>query len=184
MRYGFALLFCWLLTIAQGAQADPWRLLSAGSRLEFVASWEGEPLTGRFPSFEVELESGPEEPAIAGLRVRVDVTSLATAMPDVDEALREPDWFFFERYPEALYSAREVRSLGGHRYQAQGTLTLKGVSQALSVPFTWTHDGTRGHLRGQVPLDRGAFGIGEGEWAAGDPIGLEVQVKFDLRLQR
>ena len=182
MRYGIGLVLCWLLAAVQSAQAGPWHSLAGSSRLEFVATWEGEPLEGRFRSFEVELEPGDAEAVIGGLRVRVDVTSLATAMPDVDEALREPDWFFFERYPEAVYSAREVRSLGGGRYQAEGTLTLKGVTQPLAVPFIWTRDETRGRLQGEVSLDRGAFRIGEGEWAAGDPIGLEVQVRFDLEL--
>jgi len=177
-----ALVLCWLLTVAQGAQAGSWGSLAESSRLEFVATWEGEPLEGRFQSFGVDLDPGPEDAAIAGLRVRVDVTSLATAMPDVDEALREPDWFFFERYPEAVYTAAEVSSLGGDRYQADGTLTLKGASQPLSVPFTWSDDGSRGRLQGQVSLDRGAFRIGEGEWAIGDPIGLEVKVRFDIEL--
>jgi polyisoprenoid-binding protein YceI len=176
------LVLCGLLAVAPGAQAGPWRSLAESSRLEFTATWQGEPLEGRFQSFAVELEPRPGEAGIADLRVRVDVTSLATAMPDVDEALRGPDWLFFDRYPEALYIAREFRSLGGDRYQAQGTLTLKGVSQPLAVPFTWTRDGGRGRLQGEVPLERGAFRIGEGEWAAADPIGLRVQVRFDVEL--
>jgi polyisoprenoid-binding protein YceI len=182
MRYRFALVVSGLLAIGPNAEAESWHSVPDNSRLEFVVTWEGEPLEGRFQVFEVALELGSDATVITGLQVRVDVTSLATAMPDVDEALREPDWFFFERYPEARYSARQIHRLGGGRYEAEGTLTLKGLSRPLGVPFTWTRSGVRGRLQGQVPLDRSAFRIGEGDWATGDPVGLEVQVRFDLEL--
>jgi len=180
MMWRLVLVYCCLLVAAPAAGSELWRSLPETSRLAFLATWEGEPLEGRFRDFAVALESAESD--IVGLRVRVDVTSLATAMPDVDEALAEPDWFFFQRHPEAVYNAGEIRALGGNRYQAEGTLTLKGVSQSLAVPFTWIRNGARGRLQGEVPLERGAFRIGEGEWAAGDPIGLEVQVRFDLEL--
>jgi polyisoprenoid-binding protein YceI len=175
---------CWLMATTTLAQPQPWRSVPEASRLQFQATWEGEPLEGRFRDFTVELQPGTGDGEIASLRVEVDVTSLTTPMPDVDEAMAEPDWFFFAHYPRAVYSAPEVRALGEGRYRAEGTLTLKGVSRPLAVPFQWARDGGGGRLRGELAMDRTAFGIGEGEWEAGDPIGLEVQLRFDVQMTR
>jgi polyisoprenoid-binding protein YceI len=39
-------------------------------------------------------------------------------------------------------------------------------------------------MAGELTLDRTRFGIGSGEWATPDPIGLDVKVKFKVTLRR
>ena len=176
------LLAAWLclpgLTWAQSWINDP-----AQSRLAFEARWEGSPVPGEFRRFEVRLQADPGSGAPTSLEVRVEVPSLATDLPDVDAALAEPEWFDFARHPEARYRAEDIQSLGPGRYRAAGELSLKGVSRPLPLEFAWEVNPAGARLNGDLVLDRSAFGIGSGDWAAPEPIALEVQVRFDLGLQ-
>ncbi|WP_367613602.1 YceI family protein [Sphingomonas sp. AP4-R1] len=43
-------------------------------------------------------------------------------------ALPEAEWFSVAAYPTASWRATALRHLGGDRYRASGTLSLRGVS--------------------------------------------------------
>ena len=48
------------------------------------------------------------------------------------------------------------------------------------MPFKLALDGNRAHMTGKATLDRTAFGVGQGEWAAPTPVAHEVTVSVDL----
>jgi polyisoprenoid-binding protein YceI len=54
----------------------------------------------------------------------------------------------------------------------------------VTLNFTLTIDGDRAHASGSTQLDRSAFGVGSGEWAATTEIGADVAVKFDFSANR
>jgi polyisoprenoid-binding protein YceI len=166
------------------ASAESWLSDPAESRLAFEARWEGSPVPGEFRNFSMRLQADPGTGNPSSLDVRVEVPSLATELPDVDAALAEPEWFDFARHPQARYRADEIRPLGPGRYRAAGNLSLKGKSRPLSLEFAWEAGPAGARLSGDLVLDRSAFDIGSGEWAAPEPIALEVQVRFDLALRR
>ena len=53
----------------------------------------------------------------------------------------------------------------GDAYEAVGTLTLRGVTKALTLPFTLELNETSAHAKGHAELIRSTFGIGQGPWA-------------------
>lgn len=174
----------WLaLLLAPGlAWPQHWACAPALSRLAFEARWEASPVPGEFREFSVRLETTVDGRTPQALEVVVAVASLATEMPDVDAALAEPDWLDFARFTEARYRADRIEPLGTGQFRADGELTLKGVRRTLPVAFSWGPGSEPAHLQGAVVLDRGMFGIGIGDWAAPEPIALEVRVIFDLAM--
>ena len=164
--------------------ATPWAIESQESRLGFVATWEGTPFDGVFHRFRGAIDFEPTDLAGSRFDVKVDLSSADTRSADRDEALAGSEWFFTRRYPEATYVTSAFRDLGGGRFEAQGALTLKGVTRPVVLPFTWTEAGDAATLKGETRLVRTDFNVGEGEWKAGDVIGLEVRVVVDLRLRR
>jgi polyisoprenoid-binding protein YceI len=67
---------------------------------------------------------------------------------------------------------------------AHGTLNLRGVSKPLDLPFSLKIDGAKATVSGSASLDRVAFGVGQGEFAATDQIPAKVQVRVQLHAQR
>ena len=177
----------WLLSVlvvcaAAAAQAAEWRMDRTASRLEFQASYQGEPVPGVFREFETKLRLDPARPADGRLEVVVKLPSVDFGSAEINEAVREPEWFDFKRFGEASFVSSRIERVGPGRYVAHGTLALKGVKQSVVVPFEWQASGKSASMKGEVTLRRTAFGIGTGEWESGDLIGLDVKVLFDVKL--
>ncbi len=154
----------WLcgLLLAVPALAADWKVDPAGSKLEFIATFEKTPVPGVFKEFDARLRFDPDKPAGGSIDVTIKVTSADMSIPDVNKEIRGKDWF-------------DV---------ARGTLVLKGAKQAVEVPFTWTGSADGAVMEGEFTVKRGAFGIGLGEWAAADVIGADVKVKFKVKLRK
>jgi polyisoprenoid-binding protein YceI len=72
---------------------------------------------------------------------------------------------------------------GKDRYEASGTLSIRGQTREISVPFTLAEqaDGSA-IVSGRFTVHRADFGIGGGEWNEGDLVANEVPVRFTLHL--
>ncbi len=178
--------FCGLLAAGapHPARGADWKMDPAGSRLEFVATFEKTPAPGVFKEFHARMRFDPKEPAGGSLEVTILVTSADMNIPDVNKEIRGKDWFDYAGFPQAEFRSTDLRRAQGNRYVAHGTLSLKGVKQPVEVPFTWTGSADGATMEGELTLKRGAFGIGAGEWAATDVIGADVKVKFKVKLRR
>ena len=170
------------LLLAVPALAADWKMDPAGSKLEFIATFEKTPVPGAFKEFDARVRFDPDKPAGGSLDVTIKVTSADMNIPDVNKEIRGKDWFDYAAFPQAEFHSADLRR-DGKRYVARGTLTLKGVKQPLEVPFTWTA-GDGAVMEGEFLVKRGAFGIGLGEWAAADVIGADVKVKFKVKLRK
>jgi len=193
MRRALTAVSCLALLLAAAAtpvRAADWRMEAAGSRLEFTALFEKTAAPGVFREFDTRLRFDPEKPADSRLEVSIKVVSADMMSVDINNAIRAAEWFDFARFPQAEFRTTDIRRIEANRYVARGALTLKGLQQAVEVPFTWSAvpapAGARGAfagMEGEFILRRSAFGIGSGEWAATNVIGAEVRVKFRVRLR-
>ena len=169
-----------LLLLPLAAQAG-WRSVAGESTLEFVPSYEGTELPGRFGRFEVHFDFDPAAPAAACLIVTVEAASADMDDADLNEGIAGPDFFHFAEFPTARFESRSVRA-AGTGFVAAGELELKGSIQPVEVPFAWRREGGRAVMDGSLTLSRHAFGIGAGDWAQDDTIGERVGVRFHVVL--
>lgn len=173
-----------ILTAPAGAEAcRGWHSVADRSDLQFIVNYEGADAPGTFRRFDVCLDFDPQHPRDGRLEVRVDVTSADMDSADINQAIADPEWFDTADYPQAQFTSNGITRNGDHAFAAHGTLTLKGVQQAVDVPFTWQSDGTGATMQGELVLQRTAFDIGTGEWSASEPIGHDVTVRFSVRLE-
>lgn len=180
MRAAVALALA-LVTGAASA-ATPWSMDAAASRLTFTATQAGARFTGRFTRFDADIRFDALDPATSRMAVRIATASVDTYDEQRDSALRGPDFFWSEAYPEALFTAQRV-SAAGTGWIATGQLTLRGVTRPVSVHFAFAKlpDGSA-RLEGSATLRRLDFGVGQGEWSSTQWAGDGVDVAFALRL--
>lgn len=184
--FGLAVLLAFL-ALAQ-ARAAEWRMDPAGSRLEFIATFEKTPAPGVFKEFDVRLRFDPLRPAGSSLDVIIQVASADMASTDINTAIAGIEWFDFAGHPRAEYHATDIRPVPtapqSNRFVARGTLKLKGVQQPVELGFSWSAEAGGVTMEGEFIAKRGRFGIGSGEWARTDVIGPDVVVKFRVRLRK
>jgi len=158
--------------------------VASGGRLGFTASWNGEAVDGRFSRWRAAIRFSPDELAKSTIRVTVDLASADTGDGQRDDSLKSSDFFDVGSHPSAVFAARDIRHLGGDRYEARGTLDLHGVRKPATVRFTLRIDGDRARVSGTARIDRTAFGVGQGEWAATDAIAAGVDIAFSFNATR
>ena len=152
-----------------------------GSTLVFAGKYQGEVFTGAFPGFATRLSFDPKQLATARLEVAIPLASATTSNADYDGELRGSAFFNSAKFPQATYSASKFRALGGNRYAADGTLSLRGVDKPVTLEFTWT-PGAKPVLAGKASVKRLDFGVGGGDWAdttlIPDAIAISTRVVF------
>ena len=167
-----------LLLAATGAAATDYTAQSS-SKLGFTATYMDEAFDGTFARFTPAIRFDPADLSGSRFDVRITLASASTANAERDEMLVGSEFFDAAGLPEARYVATRFRALGGNRFVAEGTLSLRGVSQPVPLTFTWT-PGAMPVLVGEATLSRLAFKVGTGDWT--DTELLPDQVKVSTRL--
>jgi cytochrome b561/polyisoprenoid-binding protein YceI len=165
---------------AAPAAGASYGLLAAQSSLTYTFTQAGARARGRFRSFAVTFD-----PAAGRLDVVIDVRSLDTGDAQRDGVLGGSDFLDVARFPQARFTATRIEKTAAG-YRAIGTLTLRGVSRPVAVPFTWRiatpHGSPVGYLAGETTLRRLDFGVGQGQWRDTQWVGNEVTVGYALVL--
>ena len=168
------------LFLASVASAADWKM-QAGSTLGFSTSYQGEVFQGRFGKFTPQIRFDPAKLAQSRFDVVIALGSANTSNDERDEMLQGEGFFNSGKWAQARYSATKFRALGGNRYAADGSLSLRGVSKPVTLTFTWT-PGAKPVLAGEAQLTRLDFGVGDGDWADTGLIPNEVKVTTRLVL--
>lgn len=158
--------------------------VASGGRLGFTARWNGEAVDGRFGRWRAAIRFSPDELPKSTIRVTVDLASADTGDGQRDDSLKSSDFFDAAAHPSAVFTARDIRHLGGEKYEARGTLDLRGASKPATLRFTLRIDGDKSRVTGTARIDRTAFGVGQGEWAATDAIAAGVDIAFSFTATR
>ena len=135
-----------------------------GSTLAFAGKYQGEVFVGRFPGFSTRLSFDPRNLDGSRLEVTIPMATATTRNADYDGEMRGAAFFDAAKFPQATYVATKFHALGGNRYAADGTLTLRGTSRPVTLTFEWTQ-GERPVLFGRAAVQRLDFGVGGGQWA-------------------
>ncbi|WP_439484966.1 YceI family protein [Blastomonas fulva] len=151
-----------------------------GGRLGFTAQWNGEPVTGSFGKWSSNILFAPDALEASKVDVSIDLASVDTGDSQRDGTLTDTDFFDTSRFARASYRATRFTALGGDRYRADGTLTLRGVSKPVPLAFTLTIAGDKARARGTARIDRTSFGVGQGEYASTTEIAGPVAISFDF----
>jgi polyisoprenoid-binding protein YceI len=143
----------------------------------------GEEVRGRFSDWTADIRFDPEQLDKSSIRATVRLASVASGDQGRDGMLQGDDFFGAAR-PMARFTAERIRARGGNRYQADGALTLKGISQPLSLAFSLNIRGDRAQAQATTRFDRRDFGIGTGQFAGTDVIGGDVHIDLAFNARR
>ncbi len=174
------------LVLATPALCAPatWTVDKATSRLGFKSSFGGEKFDGAFRRWDAQIAFDPKALAASKVVVSVDMTSAATGDESRDEALPTDDWLAAKKFPRATFTTTSIKDLGGGRYQAAGNLAIRGVSKPIVLPFTLQITGQQAKMAGSVTINRGVFGVGQGQFKSAETVPLDVVVNVSLQARR
>ncbi|MEQ1639717.1 MAG: YceI family protein [Novosphingobium sp.] len=171
------------LPTEEAALSCDWSV-AGGSRLGFTASYAGEPINGSFRDWTAQIKFCEDEPAAGSINASVGLASADTADSSRDENLKGTQFFDIASFPRARFTAKGFKSLGGGRYAADGTLSLRGRNRPVRLTFALKVNGDKATAQGSARINRLAFGVGTDEWAATDQIADAVAINFTIAARR
>lgn len=150
------------------------------SAINFTYKQMGVAVDGKFKKFASQLNFDPAKPAAAKATFDVDLASVDTGAPEGDQEVAGKPWFNTKAFPTARFVSGTVKPLGGNKYEVAGQLSIKGKTQDVIVPATFTAQGNTGVFDGSFTIRRADFSIGEGTWAKFDIVANDVVIKFRI----
>ncbi len=109
------------------------------SRIGFVARHAMvTKVRGSFDEFEGSGSFDAEHPESSKLELTIQAASIDTRNADRDAHLRSNDFFDMEAHPEITFASTAVEELGDAEYRVTGDLTIKGVTNPVTVDLEYT----------------------------------------------
>jgi polyisoprenoid-binding protein YceI len=177
-RLALALAFAALIPSAHAVEYT--QVQTDKSAINFVYKQMGVAVDGKFKKFSSQLSFDPAKPTAAKASFDVDLASVDTGAPEGDQEVAGKPWFNTKAFPTAKFVSGSVKALGGNKYEVTGQLSIKGKTQDVVVPATFTAQGNSGVFNGSFTIRRADFTIGEGAWAKFDIVANDVQIKFRI----
>ena len=150
------------------------------SSINFVYKQMNVAVDGKFKRFSSQLSFDPAKPTAAKTSFDVELASVDTGAQEGDDEVTGKPWFNTKAFPTARFVSGSVKALGGNKYEVAGKLTIKGQTQDVIVPATFTAQGNTAVFDGGFTIRRADFTIGEGAWAKFDIVANDVQIKFRI----
>lgn len=167
------------LALASQANAVEFTSIQADkSSLSFVYRQMNVPIDGYFKKFSAQLSFDPAKPASAKAVFDLDLNSIDAGSDEANDEVVGKEWFNTKAFPKAGFVSSAIKPLGGNRYEISGKMTIKGRTQNITAPFTFSPQGTAAVVDGAFVLKRADFAIGEGSWADFGTVANEIQIKF------
>jgi polyisoprenoid-binding protein YceI len=142
---------------------------------------------GAFNEFEGTATLDGADPANSRVAVTISAASIDTRNAQRDEHLRGNDFLGMEEYPQITFSSTGVRQVGDSTFEVAGDLTIKGVTNSITVPFEFEgaakdpFGNQRVGFEGSVTISRKDYGI---TWnAALETGGVLVSDKVTLEFE-
>jgi polyisoprenoid-binding protein YceI len=149
--------------------------------------------TGRFTTFDANLQLDPANPAAATLNVTIDPRSLTAdnAPAGFLDELRGPQWLDAAQFPQITYRSTGVEVTGANTARITGDFTLHGVTRPVVLDAVF-NGGYAGHpmdpharvgFSAHGTLKRSEFGIAYGIPAPGTTMGVSDDVEIVIETE-
>ena len=161
-----------------------WTLVPSESHIKFTATQTSDEFTGEFKDFDVTInfEFGKIDEAF--VTAIIDMSSFEAGDSERNGALPTKDWFYVKQFPEAVFTSDAFSEIGEGNYEADGILTIRGVSKPLTLPFFLNIKEGDAVMTGSASLNRGDYKIGQGAWATDEWVSLDVKVDVKVTATR
>jgi polyisoprenoid-binding protein YceI len=143
---------------------------------------------GQFGDFEGTARLDTSDPAASSAKVSIRTASISTGQTDRDAHLRSADFFDVENFPEIGFVTTSVTRADATTWTVTGDLTIKGVTNPVTVEFESTGSARDpfGNLRvgfeGAATINRKDWGL---TWNAaletgGVLVSEKIKLEFDV----
>ena len=172
-----------------GYTVGTWQIDPVHSEVAFVVRhMMVSKVRGRFDKFEGTIITAPD-PLDSTVTASIDLSSVNTGQEQRDAHIRSADFFEVDKHPHMTFRSTGVRADAGEGFLLDGDLTLKGVTQAITLQLEIngfgpdSQGGTRVGFSAQGEINRMDFGVSFNGPIPGVPGGVAVSDRVTIVLE-
>src|SRR5262245_20773246 len=144
---------------------------------------------GRFNDFSGTVIFAPHAPEQSSITFTIDAGRVDTSAADRDQHLRSEDFFGVEKHPTFTFVSSRVTRKSEERFDVEGTLTIRGIAKAVTLPVTHLGEAkdpwgnTRVGFETELTINRKEFGLmwnaalETGGFLVGDEVKISVSAQ-------
>lgn len=187
MQHLIRLLFTFIFSlacIASANAADTYTLDSSHSYVLWHINHFGfsNPSGKWYAKGTIDLDQA--KPDNSRVKVKIDIASIDTGIPKLDEHLKSNEFFDVKQYPTATFESTKVQTTGKKTAKVFGTLTLHGVSKPVVLDVKLNNLGmspisnkaTVG-FSATTKINRSDFGMKTYLPGLGDEVKIDIEVE-------
>lgn len=141
---------------------------------------------GRFNDFDANINLDPKKPEASAVDVTVNMASVDTHNPKLEDELKSDKFFNVAKFPTATFKSRQITRSGVDSGTMAGDLTFMGVTKPVTLNVTFHGYGPGPFNKKEVmgfgattTIRRSDFGMGAYVPMVGDEVRLEIEAEFD-----
>jgi polyisoprenoid-binding protein YceI len=173
-----------LAALAVPASAAHWNVDAAKSKLGFSVPWGNTPYVVTFKNWSADIDFDPADLAHSHVAATIAAASLTSGDEDTDKSVRAVEGFKAGTFPDAKFESRSFTHQAGDHYVATGTLSIRGATRPVTLPFTLAITGAAAHMVGSAQVKWAEFGMGRDMGAELPPIAPLATIHIDLTATR
>ncbi len=154
--------------------AQKWTPTSGTAK--FYIKMLGVGIDGSFKGIKANIDFNPENPVASTIFTSVDAATVFTDNGLRDTHIKEKTEFFeVVKYPTVSLKSTAIAK-NGASYIGTFNFTIKNITKAVKIPFTFTQTGDKGTFVANFEINRKDWNFG------GNTLGMSDKVKLSLVL--
>jgi polyisoprenoid-binding protein YceI len=155
--------------------SQQYKPVDANSDVNFTIKNFGINTPGSLKGLKGTINFNPADVASSSFSVSVDVNTINTGVDARDNHLKEEEYFDVKKYPVITFSSANIKK-DENGYLVTGNLTIKGVTKAVSFPFTVENQNNGILLNGNFSINRKDFNVGGSSAVLGNSVNVSLKV--------
>lgn len=155
--------------------AQQYKPVDEQSEVKFTIKNFGINTNGTLKGLKGSIKFDPASLSASSFNVTVDVNTINTGVDGRDNHLRKEEYFDAAKYPLIRFVSTSIEK-SGNSYIAKGNLTIKAVTQSISIPFTASQTAGKIIFSGVFNIDRKDFGVGGSSAVMGSNVEVSLKV--------
>lgn len=155
-----------------------WVVDPENSSLDIEVIQNKNPVKGNFANWQADIVFDPDAIEKASVTVRVKIESLT--LGGVTKDALSANFLNAVEFPEAVFTSSEFIQIEDGRYQANGELSLAGITNPLNLPFDLDIRDGRAFMNSSIELQRLEYGLGKKGYTTDGILGFPVKVVVKL----
>jgi polyisoprenoid-binding protein YceI len=142
---------------------------------------------GLVPDVNATLVLNPENLSETKLDVVVNMSSMGTLYPAMDQRLRSPEYFDVAKYPTANFVSSRIQRTGNATADVYGTLSMHGITKPVILHVVFNQAGQNplqkiyeAGFQATATINRFDFGVNTDPEFIGSEISLQMEGEFHL----